>query len=69
LITNTREDLDDLRKAGWTDEDILNITLAAAARSFVSKVFDALGADPDAVHKDLDEENHHALLGKRPFVV
>ena len=67
--TTTPEDFDKLRKAGWTDEDILSITLAAAARSFASKVFDALGADPDVIYKGLDEQTHHALIGKRPFIV
>ena len=67
--TTTADDFDKLRKAGWSDEDILSITLAAAARSFASKVFDALGADPDAIYKELDEETHHALIGKRPFIV
>lgn len=67
--STTREDFDKMRKAGWTDEEILSITLAAAARSFVSKVFDGLGADPDAIYRELDEETHHALIGKRPFSV
>jgi alkylhydroperoxidase family enzyme len=67
--SSTQDDFDRLRKAGWTDEDILSITLAAAARSFVSKVFDALGADADAIYKELDEETHHTLIGKRPFSV
>ncbi len=65
--STTREDFEKLRAAGWTDQDILSFTLAAAARAFVSKVFDALAADPDAIYKELDEETHHALLGKRPF--
>ena len=67
--TTTPDDFDKLRKAGWSDEDILSITLAAAARSFASKVFDALGADPDVIYKELDEETHHALIGNRPFIV
>ena len=67
--STTQADFDTLRKAGWTDEDILSITLAAAVRSFASKVFDSLGADPDAIYKDLDEETHHVLIGKRPFIV
>ena len=64
-----QEDFDGLRKAGWTDEEILGITLTATARSFASKVFDSLHADPDPIYKDLDEETHHALIGKRPFIV
>ena len=66
--STTRQDFDKMRAAGWTDEDILSITLAAAARSFASKLFDSLGAGPDSVYKDLDEETHHTLIGKRPFV-
>lgn len=65
--STTQADFDHLREAGWTDEEILSITLAAAARSFASKVFDALGAPPDAIYKELDEETHHALLGNRPY--
>lgn len=67
--STTQDDFDELRRAGWTEEDILSITLAAAARSFASKVFDALGADADSIYKELDEETHHALIGKRPFNV
>lgn len=65
--STTSRDFDELRRLGWTDEDILSITLSAAARAFVSKVFDALHADPDPIYKDLDEETHHALIGRRPF--
>ncbi len=67
--STTQEDFDGLRQAGWTDEEILSITMAAAARAFASKVFDALHADPDAIYKNLDEETHHALIGKRPYIV
>lgn len=65
--STTREDFDRLRGFGWTDEEIVGITLTAAARCLASKVFDALGADPDAVYKTLDEETHHALIGHRPI--
>ncbi len=65
--STTPEDFERLRAAGWTDEDLLSITLAAAARAFASKVFDALGAGADPIYKDLDEETHHALIGHRPF--
>src|SRR5512143_2887247 len=65
--STSQQDFDRMRQAGWTDEDILSITLAAAARSFASKLFDALGAGPDAAYKDLDEETHHTLIGKRAF--
>jgi uncharacterized peroxidase-related enzyme len=65
--STTAADIEQLRQTGWTDEDILSITLAAAARSFASKVFDALDAPPDPIYKELDEETHHALVGKRPY--
>ena len=66
--STTQDDFDNLRNAGWMDEDILGITLAAVARALADKVFDALGTDPDALYKDPDEETHQALLGKRRFV-
>ena len=44
----TPEDVDALRGHGFTDEEIVDIVLAAAARSFMSKTLDALGARADA---------------------
>lgn len=67
--STTAQDFERLHSVGWSDEEILCITLAAAARAFASKVFDALGAPADAIYHDLDEETHHALIGKRPFSV
>ena len=43
----TREDVDRLREHGLSDEDVLDVVLAAAARAFFSKTLDALGAEPD----------------------
>ena len=40
-------DLDRLRALGLSDQDILDVVLAAAARCFFSKVLDAVGAEPD----------------------
>src|SRR5512140_2465075 len=54
--STTSADFDRLRSLGCSDEDILGITLTAAARSFMSKVLDALNADPDLRYKDLNEE-------------
>jgi uncharacterized peroxidase-related enzyme len=47
-------DIDDLRSAGLSDEDILDVVLAATARCFFSKTLDALGVEPDAKYGDLD---------------
>lgn len=43
-----QEDVDSLRAEGLTDEEILDVAMAAAARCFFSKVMDAVGAEPEA---------------------
>lgn len=43
----TSEDVDNLRRHGLSDEEIFDVTLTAAARSFFSKTLDAMGAEPD----------------------
>lgn len=43
-------DLDELRSFGLSDEEILDVIQAVAARSFFSKVLDATGANPDAAY-------------------
>jgi uncharacterized peroxidase-related enzyme len=49
-------DIDALRALGLKDVEILDITLTATMRSFASKTFDALGAGPDAVYKELEQQ-------------
>lgn len=51
----TQADVDVLRALGFEDVEILDITLTATMRSFASKTFDALGADPDAVYVELEQ--------------
>jgi alkylhydroperoxidase family enzyme len=63
----TREDLDGLRRHGFSDTDILDITLTAAARCFFSKVLDGVGAAPDEAFMSLDEGLRRALAVGRPF--
>ena len=41
------EDVDHLRAHGLSDKEIFDVTLAAAARVFYSKVLQAMGAEPD----------------------
>jgi len=55
----TQEDVDDLRANGFTDAEILDIALAAAARSFYSKMMDAVGVTPSSEWLD----NTESLLG------
>lgn len=63
----TPEDIDGLRAHGFSDADILDIALTAAARSFYSKTLDALGAEPDAKYLDLQPELQRTLAVGRPF--
>jgi uncharacterized peroxidase-related enzyme len=63
----TPEDLDGLRAHGFSDADILDIALTAAARSFLSKVLDAVGVEPDGWFMDLQPELRQALTVGRPF--
>lgn len=52
----TQADVDALRALGLEDVEILDITLTATMRCFASKTFDALGAAPDAVYDDLEQQ-------------
>jgi uncharacterized peroxidase-related enzyme len=63
----TPEDIDGLRAHGFSDAEILDIALAAAARSFLSKVTDAVGAEPDDWFMDLEPELRQTLTVGRPF--
>jgi uncharacterized peroxidase-related enzyme len=50
----TQADVDALRAFDFEDTEILDITLTATMRSFASKTFNALGAGPDAIYKELE---------------
>ena len=63
----TPEDIDGLRAHGFSDADILDIAMTAAARSFYSKTLDAIGAEPDEKFLDLQPELRQALSVGRPF--
>ena len=58
----TAADIGALREHGFGDAEILDITLAAAARCFFSKTMDAVGAKPDTHYDDLAS----ALAGLLP---
>lgn len=55
-------DVEELRRHGLSDEEILDIILVAAVRSFFSKTLDAAGAEPDEIYRELGEE-FLALVG------
>lgn len=50
-----------LREAGFSDREIVDITLAAAARNYFSRALHALAVEPD-VPPELDAELREALL-------
>jgi alkylhydroperoxidase family enzyme len=41
----TEQDVDALRSSGFTDREILSITLSAAYRNFITRIADSLGAE------------------------
>lgn len=63
----TEEDLAELRALGWDDAEILDVVLAAAARCFFSSVLDAVGAEPDPVHRSAEPALRDALTVGRPI--
>lgn len=63
----TPQDIADLRGHGFSDAEILDIALAAAARNYYSKVLDAIGAEPDPVYLKLEEGLRRTLTVGRPF--
>lgn len=63
----TPRDIDGLRSHGFTDPEILDIAAAASARSFFSKLIDALGAEPDQAYQALEPDLRNALVVGRPY--
>jgi hypothetical protein len=63
----TPEDLRELRDLGLDDAALLDVVLAAAARCFFSSVLDAVGAEPDAAYRRLDDPVREALTVGRPI--
>ena len=57
----TQEDIDELRDVGFSDDDVFNVVLTAAARCFFSKVLDATGTLPDAALRGIPDELRSAL--------
>ena len=71
-VVDDAADIDDsdrqpLRDLGLSDEEIMDVVLAAAARCFFSKTLDALGVRPDASFAELDPALREALVVGRPI--
>lgn len=58
----TQQDINGLLAYGLTDEEVLDVVLTAAARSFYTKVLDALGAEPDDAYLELEPDLRTALI-------
>jgi uncharacterized peroxidase-related enzyme len=67
--TVERADIERLRSLGLSDQDILDVVLAAAVRCFFSKVLDALGTAPDARYSELEPGLRDALTVGRAIAV
>jgi uncharacterized peroxidase-related enzyme len=65
--TIDERDIDRLRGHGFSDEQISDIALCAAFRSFISRFFDAVGATPDDEYRALDPAFRDPLCVGRPF--
>lgn len=61
----TADNVDGLRAHGLTDEEILDVALAAAARNFYSKLLDALGTEPPGAAEMKVDEHLHGVLTTR----
>jgi alkylhydroperoxidase family enzyme len=66
-VSVTEADIDKLRAFGLTDDEIFDVVLAAAARSFFSKTLDGLGVLADAAFRTLDPRVREALTVGRPI--
>jgi alkylhydroperoxidase family enzyme len=60
-------DLQRLRDLGLSDEEIMDVVLTAAVRSFWTKTLDALGVQPDARYSELEPELREVLVVGRPI--
>lgn len=58
----TREDVEELHRHGLSDAEILDAAMTAGARSFFSKVLDAVGAEPEGRYEALLEEGLRVTL-------
>jgi uncharacterized peroxidase-related enzyme len=63
----TRADVQGLLDRGFTDAEIFDITAAASARCFFSKLLDALGAEADGAYDFLEGPLKQLLTPGRPM--
>jgi hypothetical protein len=61
------QDIEELRGHDFSDTEILDSALVAAARNFFSKVLDAVGTEPDAQFLSPEENLRKTLAVGRQF--
>ncbi|SDF23236.1 Alkylhydroperoxidase family enzyme, contains CxxC motif [Blastococcus aurantiacus] len=66
-VEMSEQDLAELRGLGLTEDEVLDVVLAAAARCFFSTVLDATGTEPDAAYRSLDRQLQESLTVGRPI--
>lgn len=57
----TPRDVDRLRSLSLSDEEIVDVAAAASQRNFASRLYDALGAEPDKAYRTLEPSLQAAL--------
>ena len=59
-------DVDRLRQAGWSDEEVLDIAAVTSYRNFITRMADALGVELTEDYKNLRRDYLESLMvGKR----
>ncbi len=57
-----QNDIEELKNLGLNEEEIFEIVIVATARCFFSKTLDALGAEPDKVFLNMEENLKSSLI-------
>jgi len=65
--TIEQQDVDDLKKQGYSDAEIFDIATTVAGRSFLTKILDALGVEMDVTAMGMNEPFRDALTVGRPI--
>ena len=65
--TTTADDVQGLKRHGFSDGEIFDIAATSAARAFWAKLLDALGVETDAAVQKLDPKFREALAVGRPL--
>jgi uncharacterized peroxidase-related enzyme len=63
----SEHDIDELHEYGLSDEEILDIVLTCAARSFICITLDAIGAKPDLADMEFEPELLQLFAVGRPI--